>query len=441
MSLPKYSEYEDSGIPWVGTIPSHWHVRPLLGVAAERFESNEGMLEENLLSLSYGRIVRKDIDSNDGLLPESFETYQIVHQGDIVLRLTDLQNDKRSLRSALVGERGIITSAYLALKPTGADPTFLSYLLRGYDLSKVFYSMGGGLRQSMKFSDLKRMPITLPPESEQAAIAAFLDRETAKIDALIAEQEKLITLLAEKRQATISHAVTRGLNPNAPMKDSGVPWLGEVPAHWKITSIKRLSVVQRGASPRPIEDPKYFDDEGEYAWVRISDVSASDGLLRETTQRLSDLGASLSVKIYPGELFVSIAGSVGKPCMSAIKACIHDGFVYFPQLKLDAKFLFRIFEAGICYGGLGKFGTQLNLNTDSVGGIRIAVPPDYELADILRFLDAELAKLDALRRHADAAIRLLTERRSALITAAVTGQIDVRGLVKEAESEPEPLAA
>ena len=153
-------------------------------------------------------------------------------------------------------------------------------------------------------------------------------------------------------------------------KDSGVAWLGEVPGHWEVKSIKWLSPVQRGASPRPIDDPKYFDDEGEYAWVRIADVSASDGMLRDTTQRLSDLGSSLSVKINPGELFISIAGTVGKPCISAIKACIHDGFVYFPTLQIPPIFLYRIFEAGICYGGLGKFGTQLNLNTDTIGSIR-----------------------------------------------------------------------
>ena len=208
MSLPRYSEYKCSGIPWAGSVPAHWLVQPLLGVSSERYEPNVGMLEDNLLSLSYGRIVRKDIDSNDGLLPESFETYQIVHQGDIVLRLTDLQNDKRSLRSAHVQERGIITPAYLAIRPTGASSAFLAYLLRAYDLSKVFYSMGGGLRQSMKFADLKRMPIVIPPEREQAAIAAFLDRETAKIDMLVSKSEKAIELQKEHRTALISAAVT-----------------------------------------------------------------------------------------------------------------------------------------------------------------------------------------------------------------------------------------
>lgn len=253
MSFPRYPKYKPSGVEWLGEVPAHWEVQPLYGTVVERAESNEGMIEDNLLSLSYGRIVPKDINSNDGLLPESFETYQIVRPGNIVLRLTDLQNDKRSLRSALVEEKGIITFAYLAVAPKKDSSKYLSYLFRAYDATKVFYSMGGGLRQSMKFADLKRMPVVLPPLAEQTRIAEFLDRETAKIDELVAEQRRLMELLKEKRQAVISHAVTRGLNPQAPLKPSVIDWLGDVPAHWKITRIKKLSsLISKGTTPTTV---------------------------------------------------------------------------------------------------------------------------------------------------------------------------------------------
>jgi|JI6StandDraft_1071083.scaffolds.fasta_scaffold16236_3 type I restriction enzyme S subunit len=214
-------------------------------------------------------------------------------------------------------------------------------------------------------------------------------------------------------------------------KDSGVEWLGEVPAHWDVISIKWLSAVRRGASPRPIDDAKYFDDEGEFAWVRIADVSACDGILNETTQRLSELGSSLSVKIAPGELFVSIAGTVGKPCVSAIKACIHDGFVYFPTLEIHPAFLYRIFESGTCYGGLGKWGTQLNLNTDTIGSIRVALPPAEELAGVLAFLDRETAKIDELVVKQRRLMELLKEKRQAVISHAVT-----KGLNPDATMKP-----
>ena len=210
------------------------------------------------------------------------------------------------------------------------------------------------------------------------------------------------------------------LKPYPKYKNSGVAWLGDVPEHWEVKAIKRLSPVQRGASPRPIEDPKYFDDEGEYAWVRIADVSSSNGVLFETTQRLSELGSSLSVKINPGEIFISIAGTVGKPCIAAIKACIHEGIVYFPKLETPPIFLYRIFEAGVCYAGLGKFGTQLNLNTETIGTIQIALPPNDDLAQIINFLDHETRKIDALIAEQEKLITLLAEKRQATISHAVT---------------------
>jgi type I restriction enzyme S subunit len=312
-------------------------------------------------------------------------------------------------------------------KETGYDASFLTYCFNAVPIRSYFESVcTGTTRKVLVRDDFKSAPFAIPSLAEQTAIADFLDGETGKIDGLVAEQRRLMELLKEKRQAVISHAVTKGLNSHAPMKPSGIEWLGEVPAHWKVVPIKWLSPVKRGASPRPIDDPKYFDEEGEYAWVRIADVSACDGVLSETTQRLSPLGSSLSVKILPNELFVSIAGTVGKPCISAIKACIHDGFVYFPALKINPWFLFRIFEAGDCYGGLGKWGTQLNLNTDTVGSIRIAIPPADEMHQLLKFIDDESSRFDTLTAEAQRAIDLLQERRTALISAAITGQIDVR---------------
>lgn len=212
--------------------------------------------------------------------------------------------------------------------------------------------------------------------------------------------------------------------PYPSTKPSGVEWLGSVPSHWDVRQLKWGSPVRRGASPRPIDDPKYFDDEGEWSWVRIADVSASDGLLKETTQRLSQLGSSLSVKLNPGSLFVSIAGTVGKPCITTIPACIHDGFVYFPALDLNHHYLFRIFESGECYKGLGKFGTQLNLNTDTIGSIRMPVPSPSEQEAIVEFLDHETAKIDTLIAKQEQLIATLREDRTATITHAVTKGLD-----------------
>jgi type I restriction enzyme S subunit len=218
-------------------------------------------------------------------------------------------------------------------------------------------------------------------------------------------------------------------------KDSGVEWIGQVPNHWKVLKIKRLTRVKRGASPRPIDDPIYFDDDGEFSWVRISDVTTSKMYLNESTEKLSALGASLSIKLTPGQLFISICATVGKPCITKIKCCIHDGFVYFPDFKGDNRFLYYIFEAGEAYNGLGKLGTQLNLNTDTVGSITIGLPPLNEQIAIANFLDQKTAEIDGLIADKEKLIELLQEKRQAVITEAVTKGLNPNVRMKDSGIE------
>ena len=205
--------------------------------------------------------------------------------------------------------------------------------------------------------------------------------------------------------------------------DTGVNWLGQIPSTWESKRIKMLTRVKRGASPRPIDNPIYFDEEGEFAWVRIADVTASERYLESTTQRLSELGSSLSVKRYPDDFFLSIAGTVGKPIITKIKCCIHDGFVYFPDLKINPEFLYYIFSTGLPYLGLGKIGTQLNLNTDTVGDIYIPLPKENEIDDIVKQLDLQTSKIDGTIRKINTEIDLIKEYRTSLINEVVTGKI------------------
>lgn len=204
-------------------------------------------------------------------------------------------------------------------------------------------------------------------------------------------------------------------------KDSGVEWIGEVPSHWEVRKIKTFSPVKRGASPRPIDDPKYFDENGEFSWVRIADVSASDKYLTTTTQKLSNLGSSLSVKRYPGDIFISIAGTVGKPIISSIKCCIHDGFVYFPYLKnMNTEFLYYIFMSGQPYLGLGKLGTQLNLNTETIGNIYIPYPSVEVQNLIVSYLNKKCSEIDNVISAQQKRIALLQELKQSVITHAIT---------------------
>lgn len=205
---------KDSGIPWIGMIPEHWEVRRLSQVSYEHFISNKNIHHQNLLSLSYGRIIRKDINTTEGLLPASFDTYQVVEEENIVLRLTDLQNDQKSLRVGLVKEEGIVTSAYICLGVLNDSiiPSYLYNTLHSYDIKKLFYSMGGGLRQNLNWQGLKKIDIPLPPIEEQYAIVDYIEDKCAKVNSLMAELEAEIEYLKEYKQKLIADCVTGQIN-------------------------------------------------------------------------------------------------------------------------------------------------------------------------------------------------------------------------------------
>jgi type I restriction enzyme S subunit len=425
-----YPEYKHSGVEWLGDVPEHWdivkikHLSPVKRGASPRpiddpkFFDDEG---------DYAWVRIADVSSSDTYLKTSTQQMSALgsslsvklEPGELFLSIAGTVG-----KPCITAIRACIHDGFVYFPDLKIPNKFLFYVFAGEQAYKGLGKFGTQL--NLNTDTVGDIKVGIPSCGDAEKIINFLDHETAKIDTLIEQQQQLIQLLKEKRQAVISHAVTKGLDPSAPMKDSGVEWLGEVPEHWAVSAIKHLSQVKRGASPRPIDDPKYFDDDGEYAWVRIADVSQAGMYLTTTTQRLSDLGASLSVKLNPEQLFVSIAGTVGKPCLTVSKACIHDGFVYFPTLKVSNKFLFHIFEAGQAYLGLGKMGTQLNLNTETVGDIFIGVPPSEEIDAIVNEIEKQKLKYDLLISEAENLISLMQERRTTLISAAVTGKIDVR---------------
>lgn len=414
--MPPHASYKPSTAPWIGKLPAQWEEKPLFAVARERRHSNAGMRENNLLSLSYGRIIRRDINTSQGLLPESFETYQIVQPGDVVFRLTDLQNDQRSLRSAIVGERGIITSAYLAVIPEGVSPTFFSYLMRAYDVQKVFYSMGGGLRQSLKYDDLRRMPVIVPSSDEQGHIVSYLDCETARIDSLIEKKGRFIRLLQEKRKAVVTKAVTTGLDANVATEESSSKWLGRVPSHWIVAPVKHFFASLDGRRV-PLSAEERGKMQGGYPYYGASGIidHVDRPLFREDLVLVSEDGANLTYRTYPiafvarGEYWVNNHAHILRP---------HDGLVDFWAARLEAIDLIPYITGS----------TQPKLTIENLMNIRVAAPPTVEeRREIALRVQAVTIRLDDLVAKTERSIELLKEHRSALITAAVTGKIDVRG--------------
>lgn len=419
-----------SNVPWIQHLPLGWQVAPMFTVVIERSTTNAGMVEDNLLSLSYGKIVKKDITSSEGLLPESFETYQIVERGDIVFRLTDLQNDQRSLRTALVPMRGIITSAYVTVKPKGIRAEYLAYLLRSYDVQKVFYSMGGGMRQTMKFEDLRRLPVLLPDDAQQEVIVAYLDREIACIDALIEKKTCFIALLREKRQALITQAVTRGLDPRVPMKDSGVEWVGQVPAHWETKPFKYCVRYQEGPGIMAAD----FQDEG-VPLLRISCVQGKwatlDGcnyLAQEKVERQwRHFKLTLGDLLISGSASMGVVSEVGDEVTGAVA---YTGLIRLRgmQGRMTKEYLrwLVVSDVFLTQMDLLKAGSTIqHFGPTHLDQMLICCPPTPEQRVIAGYVDEETLRIESVISATEKSIVLLAERRSALITAAVTGQIDV----------------
>ncbi len=239
--LHPYTVYKPSGVSWLGDVPSHWNVLSGRACYSSGQTLNKGMVETTVLTLSYGQIKIRPEERLHGLVPESFETYQLVEPGDIICRPTDLQNDWNSLRFGLSPYKGIITSAYICLR-TGAKLSrqYGHGLLHTYDLKKVFYGLGSGLRQNLSWTDFKLLPCLVPSLAEQRAIVRYLNHMDQRIRLYVNAKRKLIALLEEEKQAIVNRAVTRGLDPNVRLKPSGVEWLGDVPEHWEIPRLRNL---------------------------------------------------------------------------------------------------------------------------------------------------------------------------------------------------------
>ena len=415
-----YQKTKTSAVDWIGDIPKHWDIRRLkrsTKLITEKASKRDNPIAlENIESWT-GRLIKTETEfEGDGIA---------FNAGDILFGKLRPYLAKAYLTD-LTGEA---VGDLLVLRPEkDTNSKFTQYqILNREFISIVNSSTFGSKMPRTSWDFMGNMLVTAPPIDEQEKIVNFLDRETSKIDELIQKQERLVELLNEKRLEVIRHAITKGIDPNVRLKESGIQWIGKVPEVWAVKQLKWITPIKRGASPRPIDDPIYFDDEnGEYAWVRISDVTSSNIYLEQTEQKLSALGASLSVKLEPGKLFLSIAGSVGKPCITKIKACIHDGFVYFPKFNGNNMWLYYMFETKLPFGGLGKMGTQLNLNTDTIGSIYVPMPPENEIERIISHIEEKFAKFNMLISKSIKSIELLKEHRSSLISAAVTGKIDVR---------------
>lgn len=325
----------------------------------------------------------------------------------------------------------VVSTGFAVLSPRPAlDSRYLAWLVQSDDVIEEIVARSVGVSYpAINVSDVGEIAVHVPDLPAQLAIADYLAARTTEIDRLLEARRRVADLLRERRRLLIMALTTQGLKAlltPAPIT-SWPP--EELPSGWSLVQIRHLARVGRGASPRPIDDPTWFDPNGRYGWVRISDVTASGRYLESTEQRLSEAGAARSVRLEPDALILSIAASVGNPIITRTPCCIHDGFVYFSGLaRLQPEYLYYLLLGGGMFGGLGKLGTQLNLNTDTIGNIRVPAPPREEQRAIVAALDERLSDIDATIAVVDRQIALLTERRHALITTAVSGKLEIPGV-------------
>ncbi|MGE0582222.1 MAG: restriction endonuclease subunit S [Steroidobacteraceae bacterium] len=442
--LTPYPAMKDSGVPWLGRVPAHWQVSPAFAVFRPRQVKNAGMVESAVLSLSYGKIIVKAPEKLRGLVPESFETYQIVEPGNIIVRTTDLQNDRTSLRVGHARDRGIITSAYMCLETRPLVLNEFGYqYLNAYDLLKIIYGFGSGLRQNLDFGDIKRMPVLVPPEGEQAAIVRFLERADTRIRRYIRAKQKLIKLLEEQKQAIIHRAVTCGLDPNVRLKPSGVEWLGDVPEHWEVVPARYLF---RAVARRDLRG-----DE-----VKLS-VTQRHGLLPTDEMKENSTQASSLDRFQvcePGDLVLNkYKAHLGVFWAARVRGLITPNYTVFKPGRnvvsryFELLFHTRSYRDSFSMTVYGVTEGMSPLYTKDFYSIPTAFPPQPEQARIVEWIDErtmhEGAALDRIKKEID----LLREYRTRLIADVVTGKLDVREAAAklppetdEPESRDEPDA-
>ena len=427
-----FDDYISSGYDYLPKVPTHWRVlrnrqlfqfkKRIVGKFVEKYQ---------VLSLTLNGVMTRDIESGKVKMPAEFDSYQIVKPRNLIFCLFDIDETPRTI--GISSHEGMVTGAYKVAEVVKEhSPEFVYYYYLHLDEFKGLKPFYTGLRKVVRPETFLGLCIPVPPLEEQRTIAAFLDFETARIDKLIAQQQRLIELLKEKRQAVISHAVTKGLNPDAPMKDSGVEWLGEVPEHWAFVKLKWIATTTSGSTPNTGEQEKYYAD-GIYPWVRTTDLNndiLSDIPVKITEQALADTACSL---LPPGTVLIAMyggAGSIGKHALLSVPSTTNQAVcAILPTDSVIPEFLNLFAGFYRPYWMVGAEGTRKdpNIGQDHIKELKLPIPPLLEQKLICAQINQKLSQYSVAEDKAFKFTWLLQERRTALISAAVTGKIDLRG--------------
>lgn len=426
----RYPAYRDSGIAWLGEVPAHWTHMTIRAITRDVRERNRPDLPLLSVYRDYGVIEKESRDDNHNRAGDDLANYKVVQPGRLVL------NKMKTWQGSLgvSNYHGIVSPAYITCNLIGnIIPRYIHHLLRSASYIAAYNQLSYGVRVDqwdMRYEDFKELSIYLPPVAEQRAIAAYLDRETTRIDALVAKKQRLIELLREKRAALISHAVTRGLDPNAPLKDSGVPWLGQIPAGWEVKPLYSRYSVQLGKmlNPDATKGPTPFP------YLRNVNVQWDEVDIGQLNEMDFNAEERAKYRLMPGDLLVCEGGDVGRTAVwrGELDNCFIQKTVHRvrPTSTLDeSRYLFYVMFFAAHQGVFvaeGNRSTIVHLTAEKLLRHRFPFPPLNEQRAIVTYLDRETTKLDTLASAIERQIEKLKEYRAAVIAAAVTGKIDVR---------------
>ncbi|AFM02672.1 restriction endonuclease S subunit [Bernardetia litoralis DSM 6794] len=426
--IKKYPAYKNSGVEWIGEIPEHWEILRIKYLFKEINErSSDG--NEELLSVSqYTGVTKKSDKVQEGSLLTNaltLEGYKKVSQGDLVSNIMLAWNGSLGFSDF----NGITSPAYAIYRLNNrGNKRFFHYLLRTDRYKAEFKRNSSGVIESrlrLYSDDFFRILSLLPPLSEQTAIANFLDQKTQDLDTAISQKQNLIKLLEERKQIIIQDAVTKGINKNVELKESGIEWIGKIPKHWEVKKLKHLTKIFRGKfTHRPRNDERFYD--GKYPFFQTGDVARANKYLSNFSQTLNERGLKVSTLIPKGTIVITIAANIGDIAILEIDACFPDSIVGFEPNKLIRDYLYyALLIMKQQFINSTTKNTQMNLNIESVGNNKVSYPSFSEQQQIVSHIESESKKIDTAISLQKKQIKKLKEYKSVLIDAAVTGKIQI----------------
>lgn len=420
-------EMKDSGIEWVGAIPAAWGVHRIASHFQEIKEKNTANAYSNALQFKMGKIIAKPQKWDEDETNETYSAYTVVHPNTIMINGLNLEFDFVTQRVARVECNGIITSAYIALSPRDdINAEYICYLLKSYDACRAFHSMGRGLRKILSYSELKNKPIVVPPLAEQERIAAFLDAECAEIDAVLEKTRASIEEYKRLKQAVITQAVTKGIRGDRPMKNSGIEWIGDIPAEWNKDKVIRVfSVIGSGTTPKS-SDENLFD--GNTPWIQSGDINGENLFVTKNCVSNSAIESYSALRVYQAPyLVVAMYGaSVGNLSLSMIDACVNQACCVLKKPTINLKFSFYIFKAVKDYlARKAVGGGQPNISQETIKQLWLPIPSADEQIEISNYLDEKCNSVDALIAKKQQYLTEIENYKKSLIYEYVTGKKEV----------------